>query len=374
MIGEKGRAAGLDFPVPSDAQRQALRRVMPDLVSLLNPLDWNLPWASMSLADTSDTGLGHLMSAEAHLLAYFIDWPRDLQVAEIWWPTLEGLIRLNARIDQPVVVASAFPDGLPAVLRRRLTKAGLICLQGVDDAVAAVAMASRYHSIRRAVMADHDSHKLPAPPGPPQSVRQLDEAEGKALLERNGLTIPKAITGSAQEVIAHAETLGYSLEVKLLNADLAHKNRAELQRTIDAITASVKAYDLKLSTDRFLIERMVASPRAEFIVGVSYKPGLGHALIIGRGGTAVEELKDYDSLLLPAGRAQIEDALAGLKISGKLRLSDTERTVLVTAIQAIAAFAEQHKNSLVELDVNPIILDTEGRATAVDALLRLARG
>ena len=171
MIGEKGRVAGLDFPVLSDAQRQALRHNMPDLVSLLNPLDWNLPWASMSLADTSDNGLGHLMSAETHLLTYFIDWPRDLQVAEIWWPTLEGLIRLNARIDQPVVVASAFPDGQPAVLRRRLTKAGLICFQGVDDAVAAVAAASRYHSIRRAVMADHDSRKLPAPPGPPQSVR-----------------------------------------------------------------------------------------------------------------------------------------------------------------------------------------------------------
>jgi hypothetical protein len=96
-------------------------------------------------------------------------------------------------------------------------------------------------------------------------------------------------------------------------------------------------------------------------------------LVIGRGGTAVEELKDYATLLLPAGRAQIEDALAGLKISGKLSLSDTERTALVTQIQAVAAFAEQHRSSLVELDVNPIILDTAGRATAVDALLRLAR-
>lgn len=78
-------------------------------------------------------------------------------------------------------------------------------------------------------------------------------------------------------------------------------------------------------------------------------------------------------MLLSAGRAHIEDALAGLKISGKLRLSDTERDVLVTQIQAIAAFAEQHRSCLVELDVNPIILDNEGGATAVGVLLRLAR-
>ncbi len=72
------------------------------------------------------------------------------------------------------------------------------------------------------------------------------------------------MTGSAQEVIAHAETLGYLLEAKLLNADLAHKNhagavclkienRAELQRAIDAITASVRAYDLKQSTVLYVL-------------------------------------------------------------------------------------------------------------------------
>ena len=385
MIGEKGRAVGLEFPAPSEAARQALRDDVPDLVSFLNPLDWNLPWASMELSETSDIGLGHLMTDEVDLLVYFIDWPRRKDVAQVWWPTLEGLIRLNTRIAQPVLVASVFPDGLPSELRCQLTEAGLICLQGLDDALAAIAVAGKYHSLRREVLADPEDRELSVPPPEPSSVIQLDEAESKAALASCGLTIPKGVTGSATDVIAQAETLGFPLAVKLLCADLAHKNHAgavhlnvgskpALEDAIEAIKTSVRAYDPALPVDRFLIERMVASPRAEFIVGVSYKPGLGHALVIGRGGTAVEELKDYATLLLPAGRAEIEDALAGLKISGKLRLSDSERIVLVTAIQAIAAFAEQHKNSLVELDVNPIILDAEGRATAVDALLRLARG
>jgi acetate---CoA ligase (ADP-forming) len=91
----------------------------------------------------------------------------------------------------------------------------------------------------------------------------------------------------------------------------------------------------------------------------------------------VELAKSFESealqISVDTGHAQIEDVLASLKISGKLRLSETERTTLVTQIQAIAAFAEQHGSCLVELDVNPIILDTAGRATAVDALLRLAQ-
>jgi len=109
-----------------------------------------------------------------------------------------------------------------------------------------------------------------------------------------------------------------------------------VRRAIDAIQASVTAYGGSLSSDRFLVERMVEGPRAEFIGGVSHKPGLGHALIIGRGGTAVEELRDFATLLLPVSEAQICEALDGLSIMRKLRLSDTDKTALADAIMAIA--------------------------------------
>jgi acyl-CoA synthetase (NDP forming) len=102
MIGEKGRNVGLDFPAPTKAQRNALRQTVPELVSLMNPLDWNLPWAAMSTPDTSDNGMGLLMDDRCDLLVYFVDWPRELDVADVWWPTLEGLIQLNNRMDCPV--------------------------------------------------------------------------------------------------------------------------------------------------------------------------------------------------------------------------------------------------------------------------------
>jgi acyl-CoA synthetase (NDP forming) len=382
MIGEKGRAFGLEFPAPRDAAKRALRADVPDLVSLLNPLDWNLPWASMLRSETSDVGLGHLMADDVDLLIYFIDWPRQDDVAQVWWPTLEGLIQLNARIDQLVVVASVLPDGLPKNLRHQLTDAGLICLQGLDDTLAAIAAAGKYHSSRRAVLADRESRELSAPAPQIKSVIQVDEAEGKAALESCGLTIPRGLTGSSEDVIANAETLGYPLAVKLLSADLAHKNHAgavhlnvgsklALEEAVDAIKTSVGAYDPTLQTDRFLIERMVASPLAEFIVGVSYKPGLGHALIIGRGGTDVEELRDFAMLLLPVSAVQIEDALRRLNLVRKLRLEQQDIASLVQVVSQVAQFSDQYRERLVELDVNPIILDTFGKCTAVDAMMRI---
>jgi acyl-CoA synthetase (NDP forming) len=258
----------------------------------------------------------------------------------------------------------------------------LICLQGLDDTLAAIAAAGKYHSSRRAVLADRESRELSAPAPQIKSVIQVDEAEGKAALESFGLTIPRGLTGSSEDVIANAETLGYPLAVKLLSADLAHKNHAgavhlnvgsklALEEAVDAIKTSVGAYDPTLQTDRFLIERMVASPLAEFIVGVSYKPGLGHALIIGRGGTDVEELRDFAMLLLPVSAVQIEDALRRLNLVRKLRLEQQDIASLVQVVSQVAQFSDQYRERLVELDVNPIILDTFGKCTAVDAMMRI---
>ena len=155
------------------------RKTVPELVSLMNPLDWNLPWAAMSTPDTSDNGMGLLMDDRCDLLVYFVDWPHELDVADVWWPTLEGLIQLNNRMDCPVFVASVFPDGLPADLRLRLADAGIITLQGLDDALSAFSAAACYPVLRAKVLADSESRFLPVPDCSAARVNTLDEAKGK---------------------------------------------------------------------------------------------------------------------------------------------------------------------------------------------------
>ena len=382
MIGEKGRDVGLEFPAPTEAQRIALIKTVPQLVSLMNPLDWNLPWAAMSTPNTSDNGMGILMDDRCDLLVYFVDWPREPKVADVWWPTLEGLIQLNNRMECPVVIASVLPDGLPADLRRRLVNAGIVTLQGLDDTLSAFSAAACYPKLRAQILDDVDSRLLPVPAAQAAAVTTLNEAMGKALLADHGVTVPACVTGTAEEVTNAADGLGYPLAVKLLNADLAHKNIAGavhldikdtsgLRHAITTIQASVTRYNPHLDTTNFLIEGMVTAPRAEFIVGVSHKPGVGHALVIGRGGTDVEELKDFTTLLLPTSTAQIEEALHRLYITRRLQLQETDIAVLTQTIHNIALFADHLRNKLVELDVNPILLDASGNVTAVDAYLRI---
>ena len=382
IIGEKGRNVGLDFPAPTKAQRNALRQTVPELVSLMNPLDWNLPWAAMSTPDTSDNGMGLLMDDRCDLLVYFVDWPRELDVADVWWPTLEGLIQLNNRMDCPVVIASVLPDGLPADLRLRLANAGVVTLQGLDDTLCAIRAVAQYSILRAQVLADVENRLLSTPAVLTGSLVTLNEEMGKALIAEHDIPVPAHATGTFEEVIAAADLLGFPLAVKLLNEDLLHKNRAGavhlnindasgLKQAISAIQTSVSRYDARLDTSHFLIENMVEAPRAEFIVGVSHKPGIGHVLVIGRGGTDVEELRDFATLLLPVSAVQIEDAIRRLSLVRKLGLDQQDIASLVQVVSQVAQFSDQYRDRLVELDVNPIILDTFGNCTAVDAMMRM---
>jgi hypothetical protein len=60
--------------------------------------------------------------------------------------------------------------------------------------------------------------------------------------------------------------------------------------------------------------------------------------------------------------------LQGFRGRGKADLA-----ALADLIQGVARYAQAHLDSLVELDVNPVIVRPEGRgAVAVDALIRLA--
>ncbi len=137
---------------------------------------------------------------------------------------------------------------------------------------------------------------------------------------------------------------------------------------------SVAAYAPGLPADSFLVEAMAARPVAELLVGVRRDPAFGLALTIAGGGTLVELLRDATTLLLPASRRDIAEALSELKvaqlISGYRGAPAGNLEACLDAIQAIAGFATG-ADELVELDINPLLVGTE-TTVAVDVLLRIA--
>ena len=155
-----------------------------------------------------------------------------------------------------------------------------------------------------------------------------------------------------------------------LNLRNADEVAAAIARISDSCT------ERGLAVTEFLVERMVEDAVAELIVGIKRDDQFGPALVIGSGGVFVALLADSKSLLLPTDRDEIERAVGSLAIAKLLDgyrgkpAGDTD--ALLDAVLAIAAYAESQWDSLLELDVNPLLVLPQGQGVvAADALILL---
>jgi acetyl-CoA synthetase len=203
----------------------------------------------------------------------------------------------------------------------------------------------------------------------------LDEAASKALLAEYGIRVPGAWLCAAEGTVEAADAIGYPVVLKAVAKDLAHKSEAGAVAVGLQNGAAVRQATQRMATqfDRFLVEEMVQPTVAELIVGVSRDASFGLTLLIGTGGTLVELVRDTKSLLLPIRRQDIADALdslmAGALIRGFRGAAAGHREATLDAIEAIASFAMHNNATLLELDVNPLLV-TPDAAVAVDAFVR----
>jgi succinyl-CoA synthetase beta subunit len=158
---------------------------------------------------------------------------------------------------------------------------------------------------------------------------------------------------------------------------LAHKSDvdgvrlglADERQLADAVAA------MRDRSEEFLIEQHVDGAVAELIVGVQRDPQYGLALTVGTGGILVELLRDTVTLLIPTSRPEIRSALRTLRgwplLSGFRGRKPADVDAALDAVLAVARYAYDRRDSLVELEINPLLVLPEGQgAVAADVLIR----
>jgi acyl-CoA synthetase (NDP forming) len=203
----------------------------------------------------------------------------------------------------------------------------------------------------------------------------LDEWQSKKELSGFGLQIPEGRLCVAGETVEVATSLGFPVVLKAVSVDLAHKSDvgAVAVNLLDDAAVEDATRRMARTFDQFLVETMAGPTVAEIIIGVSRDATFGLTLLIGAGGTLVELLDDTASLLLPAQRDDIRDAIMSLKI---VRLVQSYRgaeagdiDAIVDAAVAVANYAVENNDTLLELDINPLIVLPHG-AVVADAYIR----
>jgi len=252
-------------------------------------------------------------------------------------------------------------------------KDGIASLAGIDAGIA---------GIQAAVDVGAAWSRPPGAPlladfGQPQDgcVEVLNEAESKDILARCGVPVPSArVVLSAAEAAAAAGELGFPVVVKALG--VAHKTEVGGVRlglgSADEVSAAVM--EMSGISDSYLIEKMVDGAVAELIVGVARDEHFGPYLLVGGGGILVEVMKDSATLLLPTTRERVLHSLGQLKcaplLSGFRGAPPADLSAAADVILAIAGMVEKYPGSIIELDINPLMLLAEGQGVvAADALI-----
>lgn len=375
----------LGIPLPGFAPDQVadLRAQLPNFATVSNPLDYNTSlWGHEDLLTKC---FSTVMRGDFDAGMLVIDFATDgPETEEACSAAVRALLKACARHGKMPIVTSTLSELLPAAARAEIIAGRGAPMQGLEEALTAFASVHRFAQ-RKARLGDAGSISIPATPAAGQSRRVLSEAEGKELLAGFGLQVPESRVVLPAEAVKAAEALGFPVVLKVAAPVIAHKTEAgavaiNLKSAAEVATAlarmekSVTAHLKGGCIERVLVERMVGGVVAELIVGVQRDPQFGLALVVGTGGILVELVEDAAMLLLPTTAEEVEAALRRLKIAkllaGYRGKPAADMAALVGSIMAIAGFAEAHRGRLLELDVNPLMVRSDG-AVAVDALVVL---
>lgn len=370
MVADHAEVLGLSMLPLSDDTRHTLFEVLGEKVHISNPLDYHTYiWGDYNALYATFAAV-MLEAADCTMLV--IDYPgANVCSIESWELAERALVDASRATGQRAVIVSSMFENMPAEARARLVAAGIAPMQGLRDCLLAI-RAAAYVGAAKSRLSGIPT--LPPVSDLPAGRHTLDEWRSKQALAEFGLPVPAGRLCNSNEVGAAATGIGFPVCLKVVSSEITHKTevggvRINLEDERQLFAA---LDDMAALSDTFLVEAMASKPVAEIIVGVKRDPQFGLALVLGAGGILVELVEDAATLLLPASREDIERALSGLKvmrlIGGYRGKAPGDHSALVDAVQSIAQYADAHRDVLVELDVNPLLVLTKG-VVAVDALI-----
>ena len=331
MLADGGGALGLSFPQPSPNICETLEALLPKIATVSNPLDYTTPlWGQEApLREVLTVAL-----KDRYDLALMVqDYPASIsdQACEPYRADARAFMTACKAAAIPGAVCSILPETLDAKSRDTLATGDVAPLQGIADALGAIARAGRLGELQGKLAATGEAETLQLWPRLPEpvSVETLTEHEGKQRLAQFGVPAPAGRVVGATDAPAAAQELGFPVVVKVLSKDLPHKtevgavqvglkDEAEVSSAVERMVVALAEQAPHVRPETFLVEEMVERPLAELIVGIQRDPAFGLALVIGSGGTLVELVGDSVTLLLPNDQEAIEQALDSLKVAALL--------------------------------------------------------
>ncbi|MGE5524907.1 MAG: acetate--CoA ligase family protein [Rhodospirillaceae bacterium] len=363
-----------------------LREIVPSFGSLLNPVDVtaaifnDLTLVNRTLqAIIEDPGVDCVAMINASLQG------------DIAKKIATEIAAAQNNTDKPVFVCWSARDEMAAEAYAILNEARIPHYKSPVRCGRALAAVSWYAEGKRRNERQRDERPLALHREPAHGLlagrrQDVAEHEAKRVLAEYGIAVTQEeLALSEAEALRIAKKIGYPVALKVQSPDISHKTEAgavrlgiasdsELTRAYQEVLKNARAYKADAHVDGVLVQEMVAGG-IEAILGVTNDPLFGPAVMFGLGGIFAEVLKDVAFRLAPVTPSMAREMIAEIKgypvLAGARGKAPADVDALADAIVKLSALAVDLKDTVAELDINPLFVMERGRGVkAADALIK----
>ena len=208
--------------------------------------------------------------------------------------------------------------------------------------------------------------------------KALSESESKLFLKKYKIpVIHETVALSKDDAAKAAKDIGFPVVLKGLGAKLLHKTERGLvhlnltnPRDVEkaAILTTEKGGD---DIEGLLIQPQLKGKR-EFVAGLFQDAQFGPVVMFGTGGVFAEALSDVTFRIAPLTETDAQQMLNEIKahsLLGNFRGENAaDRSRLIDTLLGLSQIGMEHPD-VSEIDINPLIISSDGSVCAVDALV-----
>lgn len=367
---------GIRFAGISDATTAVLRAHLETGLDAVNPMDGmgalgrdtgrTYLECGKALMDDPDTGL---LSFEFEFRDGFSHYPELFDVAR----------QLADYSPKPLVLVNSCSFTSINQTASELTWQGIPVINGIDVALRALRNLMNYRN-----------QALPDNPGPgfdfdPAAVANwsqrvaaesnLDEQSSLELMADFGLPVVVSyVVETPAQLVAAASNCAWPVVLKTAQAGISHKSdqNGVITNIADREQLCSAYDDLCARLGKRAVLMPMVAVGVEVSLGMKNDAQYGPMVIVACGGVLIELLAERAFRLAPVtssqAEAMIDELRLGKLLAGIRGQAAVDRKALVDLIVRFSALVFEFRDSIAEIDLNPVIVNRDG-ATIVDALV-----
>jgi acyl-CoA synthetase (NDP forming) len=362
---------------------------LPERVPVLNPLDIAAGYRPTNFEEKYyDCLIAIGNDPNVDIIAVSQDAQRGLPAQQLnyYSQIARATAKAASSLEKPVVFFTHLSAGFHPGIAGPLLEADVPMLQGTRTSLQTLKNIGMYVTRRGQSLPESEAPSSVNNPfaamlsSLPPDKRFLGEREAKSLLAEYGIPVTKEqLATSAEEARAIAAEIGFPVVLKIESPDVIHKSEVggvklglyseeEVVNAYSDILTSVKQRQPDAAILGVVVQEQIPDG-IELIVGINHDEQFGPVVVVGLGGILVEALHQVAVALPPLDDDKARRLLRGFPghqvLDGYRGQPAADVNAVVDVLLKVVRLAVDSDGLLSELDINPLIVGTDGKSCRV---------